>query len=277
MEKSEFLRVSTLARSIAGLNLPDEKAPLVKSRLQRRLDALDLNSVGAYCDYLESSDGPLEIDNFISVLTTNVTRFYREPHHFAHMSDKVLPRILEQDANSSQVRIWSCACSTGAEPYSIATHVAASSLLRQGFDTKILATDIDVSAIAQAKAAEYKTGESKGEAPDQLKKYFIEKNSDTCKISEDVKSIVTVKRLDLTKNWPFDSMFDVVFCRNVVIYFDDNVTENIWRKLAGVVKFGGYLYTGHSERVSGVANKYFDLEAVTTYRRNEIAFSDAIT
>ena len=274
MEKSEFLRVSRLARSIAGLNLPEEKAPLVKSRLQRRLDVLDFSSVGAYCDFIESGDGHSEIDDFISVLTTNVTRFFREPHHFEHFKSVVLPRIVAEKQINSRFRVWSCACSTGAEPYSIAAYLAAANLVGLGIDVRVLATDIDASALKFAQAAKYPPPDAAAIPPD-LNKYFVQNGPDFVSPSNSLRDLVSIKRLDLTKKWPFSTKFDTVFCRNVVIYFDEDVTESIWHRLAGVIERGGYLYTGHSERVSGIATEYFDLEAITTYRRNEKAFNGA--
>ncbi len=195
----------------------------------------------------------------LSHLTTNFTRFFRENHHFEHLKTDVLPGLIARAKNGGRVRIWSAACSDGQEPYSIALTVLSLLPNAADYDFRILATDIDPKILALARAGAYDATALETVNPAMRKQWFSE-------VDDRVKRLITFNELNLMAQWPIKGPFDVIFCRNVVIYFDEPTQMKIWSRFAGVLDNGGHLYIGHSERVSGDAKALFDNIGITTYR-----------
>lgn len=264
----EFARIARLVHDIAGIVLPDNKRPLVHSRLLRRLRVLSLADFAAYADFLSVDGGEAERRELISAVTTNVTSFFREQHHFDTLSKKVLPDLLAKARRGGRVRLWSAGCSTGEEPYSIAATILAGLPDANRYDIRILATDIDQSVVERTCAARYPADSARGVPADYARRMFHEDaNEGMVHISDAVRSLVSCKIMNLQEKWPLKGPFDVIFCRNVVIYFDKATQERLWQRFASLISPGGYLMIGHSERVTGAALADFEPDGITTYQR----------
>ncbi len=267
LSERDFLRIAAIIKADAGIALTREKKALVFSRLAKRVRILRLPSFSAYCDLLEASADQDERRTLLSALTTNVTYFFREPHHFEDLREKVLPELARKAAAGGRVRIWSAGCSTGQEPYCLALTAlsAAPELARADF--KILATDIDPEVLAIAERGVYeKTLLSKVSEHDQSA-YFHEIDDLHAEIKPDVRKLISFRRLNLISHWPVKGPFDVIMCRNVVIYFDQDTQEMIWRRFAQVMDADSRLYVGHSERISGPARAAFKPAGITIYTK----------
>jgi chemotaxis protein methyltransferase CheR len=203
----------------------------------------------------------VERQEMISTLTTNVTSFYRESHHFEDLSARVLPNLLEKAKRGERVRIWSAACSSGEEPYSIAFEVLRQAPDASTFDLKILATDIDPEIVRIAERGEYAETAAKN-LPRGIREKFLQDN----KVAPAAKALISFRQLNLLNPLPFSGDFDVIFCRNVTIYFDPRTRDKTWQQIVSVLKPDGQLYAGHSERVSGPAAKYLKHTGLTAYK-----------
>lgn len=264
----DFARIAQLVHQMAGIVLADAKRPLVQSRLIRRLRALDLRDFAAYADYISSPDHEAERMELISAVTTNVTAFFREIHHFETLATKALPGLVAKAKAGGRVRIWSAGCSSGEEPYSIAATVVASFPDVHRHDLRILATDIDNTMIERTRSAQYPIEAANGLTADQNRRLFeTARGTDMLRINDAARRLVTCNALNLQENWPMKGGFEVIFCRNVVIYFDKSTQERLWQRFADILAPGGYLMIGHSERVSGPALAGFEVDGITTYRR----------
>ena len=253
----------------AGISLNESKASLVYSRLSKHIRALGLAGFRDYCQLVSSPAGSAARREMLSHLTTNFTRFFRENHHFDHLRDEVLPGLLARAKAGGRVRIWSAACSDGQEPYSIALTVLALMPNVADFDFRILATDIDPKILGLARAGAYDESSLETVSPAMRKQWFQEVNVQgrrKFQIDDRVKRLITFNELNLLGQWPFKGLFDVIFCRNVVIYFDEPTQTKIWTRFAGQLQDAGHLYIGHSERVAGEAKHVFDNIGITTYR-----------
>jgi chemotaxis protein methyltransferase CheR len=267
--QEDFRNIAAMLHADAGIALPDSKATLAYSRLAKRLRALGLKTFKDYCALVASQAGVEERQKMLASLTTNVTRFFREPHHFDHLKTKVLPDLLAQAKRGGRVRIWSAGCSTGQEPYSIALTIL--SLLPDAgrYDIKILASDIDPNVVAEGKAGFYDEESCSAIPRDLMKRWFVPNPDDAFKrwgVGEAARELVSFRELNLMGQWPMKGPFDVIFCRNVVIYFEEETQARIWSRYAPLLSPGGRLYIGHSERVSGPATALFETDGLTTYR-----------
>lgn len=267
-----FRWISSIVHADTGIHLTSSKASLVYSRLTKRLRKLRIPHFDAYCTFIDSSEGVDERNNMISALTTNVTSFYRENHHFEDLRTRLLPNLLKRAAAGGKVRIWSAACSSGEEPYSIAIEILRLAPEAARHDIKILATDIDPVILDKACAGEYTKAVVQKLSPDIQTRFFNKSSleSGSQKVTDAVKRLITFKRLNLVEPWPVAGPFDVIFCRNVTIYFDPPTRTKVWEKFAGVLAQNGQLYVGHSERISGAASKLLESNGVTGYRRSDI-------
>ncbi len=263
----DFQAIAEKVRRIAGLNLPESKRSLVYSRLAKRIRKLNLGSFAEYVQLLESDIAGDEQSFLITSLTTNVTAFFRENHHFEHLSGHVLPELAKRAKAGERIRFWSSACSSGEEPFSIALCLAGALPEFAGLDVKILATDIDENTIARAKRAAYPIDVMKNIPTSAQKHLVIDKENETVQLSNEVRSLVTFGQLNLFDEWPFRGQFDVIFCRNVAIYFDKETQARLWKKLADRLVSGGQIYIGHSERISGPAASILETNGVTQYRK----------
>ncbi|WP_421405016.1 protein-glutamate O-methyltransferase CheR [Agrobacterium fabrum] len=269
LTRRDLSEIAAMIYADAGIYLNDTKASLVYSRLSKHIRNLGLSGFREYCALVSSSEGAQPRREMLSHLTTNFTRFFRENHHFEHLRDEVLPGLIARAKSGGRVRIWSAACSDGQEPYSIALTVLAMFPNAADHDFKILATDIDPKILAQARAGVYDDNALETVSPAMRKQWFTEVDAGgrrKFRIDDKVKRLITFNELNLMTQWPFKGNFDVIFCRNVVIYFDEPTQVRIWSRFAGLLPEGGHLYIGHSERVSGDAKNVFDNTGITTYR-----------
>ncbi|THD61088.1 MAG: chemotaxis protein [Phenylobacterium sp.] len=266
--EDDFRKIAAMAHGDAGIALHETKATLVYSRLAKRLRALGLTSFQDYCALVAGQDGVDERQKMLAALTTNVTRFFREPHHFEHLRDKVLPPLLAAARAGGRVRLWSSACSSGQEPYSMAMTVLSLAPDAANLDVKILATDIDPNMVAEARAGVYGPSLLAG-MPDDLRRRWTAPAAGRpgdVRIADEARALISFNELNLIGGWPMKGRFDAIFCRNVAIYFDDDTQARLWSRFAPLLPLGGALYIGHSERVAGPAAACFQPDGVTTYR-----------
>lgn len=269
LTRKDLADIAAMIYADAGIFLNETKASLVYSRLSKHIRNLGLRGFREYCQLVSSPAGAAARRDMLSHLTTNFTRFFRENHHFEHLKTDVLPELLNRARNGGRVRIWSAACSDGQEPYSIALTVLSMMPNAADYDFRILATDIDPKILALAKAGAYDATALETVNPAMRKQFFAEIDAggrQKWQVDERVKRLITFNELNLMAQWPFKGQFDVIFCRNVVIYFDEPTQMKIWSRFAGMLTTKGHLYIGHSERVSGDAKSSFDNIGITTYR-----------
>ena len=263
----DFVSIARMLYDDAGIALSESKASLVYSRLAKRLRALGLESFRDYCSFVAGSEGTDERMNMLAALTTNVTRYFREPHHFDHLKTKVLPDLVSRAKARGRVRIWSAGCSTGQEPYSIALTILNVLPEAANLDVRVLATDIDPNVVATGRAAVY-SDEAVQPVPAPLRDRWMVRVRDGAReawgAGEEMRRLVSFRELNLMGHWPMKGKFDVIFCRNVVIYFDEATQARIWSRFAPLLNPGGRLYVGHSERVTDTAK--FENDGLTTYR-----------
>jgi len=267
---ADFRCIASILMEDAGIDLPDSKAPLVYSRLAKRLRALQIRSFKEYCNYIQSDKGAAERREMMTALTTNVTHFFREPHHFEDLKKKVAPPLLETARRGGRVRFWSAGSSTGQEIYSIAMTLLEMEPNLAKYDIKLLATDIDPKVLEKGREGVY-TNTVMANVSDPLRsKYFTKIDAPlepSWQIKPEVRSLVSFKELNLNRSLPVRGPFDVIFCRNVVIYFEKTMEEAVWSRFNTVLAPGGYLFVGHSERVSGPASSSLVTAGVTTYKK----------
>ncbi len=261
MSEGEFASFSQRIHSLTGIVLPARKRQLVISRLSKRLRALGLDGFGAYLDHLDSVDGREETGELINVITTNLTSFFRESHHFEdmvqtltrHPDDPGLihSRRYTDPGTAERRRIWSAGCSTGEEAYSIAIAVLQGKLAAVSTDLRILATDLDTSALKQAETAVYPAERIDACPPFYRKGFFTKLPDGRMRVSDRVRDLISFNQLNLLSPWPMSGPFDVIFCRNVLIYFSDEDKRTLVERFVTCLRPGGTLYLGHSETMLG--------------------------
>lgn len=266
LTRKDLAAIADMIYADAGIALNESKASLVYSRLSKRLRKIGLKSFRDYCDLVSSDRGAEERREMLSQLTTNFTKFYREQHHFDHLADDVLPELIKRAKSGGRVRIWSSACSLGHEPYSIAMTVLSKFPEAKQYDFRILASDIDPKVVKSASEGIYTADALTPVPADMRREYFQSLDRGQFQVVQKVKDLITFRELNLIGNWPFQGKFDVIFCRNVVIYFDDPTQARIWQRYADVITRNGILYIGHSERLSGPAKSKFENIAVTAFQ-----------
>jgi len=264
----DFRQIAHILHSYAGIALAEGKAALVYSRLAKRLRLLGMRSFREYCALVENVQEVDERQAMMAALTTNVTRYFREPHHFDHLRDQVMPKLAERARQGGRVRMWSAACSNGQEPYSMAVTVLAALPEAANLDVKILATDIDPNMVAEGRAGLYRE-EAISPVPLELRRRWFQKGPSPgqWEVADELRTLVSFRELNLIGDWPMRGRFDVIFCRNVVIYFDEPTQERIWGRFAPLLEPAGTLYIGHSERVNGPAAELFETTGLTTYAK----------
>lgn len=258
----DFDRIAALLREDSGIHLPQVKMTFVYSRLAKRLRALGLASFEAYCELIGGKDGAAERAVMLTALTTNVTRFFREPHHFDHFAAEVMPALAAEARAGGRVRLWSAGCSTGQEPYTLGLMVLAALPEAADLDVRILATDIDSKVIATAREAAYDQ-ESVDPIPQAMRRQLSRRPDGRWEMSPELRRLVVFRELNLMGDWPMQGRFTAIFCRNVAIYFDDATQERLFGRFVDRLVPGGFLYVGHSERVS---HPGLDTCGLTTYR-----------
>ena len=264
LNEAELGTIAKVLYESAGIVLAPGKSSMVQSRLGKRLRALGLRDYASYIRLITTEAGQEERREMISALTTNVTQFFRESHHFDTLRTIALPPLIERARAGGKVRIWSAGCSNGQEAFSIAMVLADMAPDFAGLDIRILATDIDSKMIERGREAVYDpTAMSSIPAPFQR---FASPTPDGLRLSESLRTLVSFRELNLHESWPMRGRFDVIFCRNVVIYFAADDQQRLWRRFESVMEPGGWLFVGHSERVPLVPPCQLTTAGITTYR-----------
>lgn len=263
LSEREFSRIKARVYKVAGISLSDAKRTLVVSRLSKVVRALGLSSFDSYVDHLERGGSAQDSQEFVNALTTNLTRFYREDHHFDHLRNYVAGLVASKP-RGARLRIWSAGCSTGQEPYTIGMDLLGAIPELKRWDFKILATDIDTAVIAKAARGIYPENETAGLSPERLKP-FQRLGDGTVKIPDAVRELVSFKPLNLIGQWPMKGPFDAIFCRNVAIYFDKPTQGEVFGRFSKLLAPDAFLYIGHSENL-GSGGEGFRLVGKTIYQ-----------
>ena len=267
---SEFAFLRAFVYEHCGISLGEHKRQLVQGRLLRRLRALKLKNFESYCELLRR-DPHGELGELASAISTNVTAYFRESHHFDLLTNELLPRWLAEKKNGGRLRIWSAGCATGEEPYTLAI-VLAEALEKHGgnVDAKILATDLSPQALETARQGVYPIERLEGVSVERRRRWFLRGEGEfealAC-VHPRLRELVSILPLNLLHDWPMQGPFDAIFCRNVVIYFDKPTKQRLFQRYAGLLPEGGYLFLGHSESMYGL-NDNFDLIGRTVYRKS---------
>ncbi|KQT44444.1 chemotaxis protein [Aureimonas sp. Leaf454] len=264
---ADFTMIAKILHEDSGILLSPSKSNLVYSRLAKRLRTLGLSSFKEYCQHIAGSSGASERMSMLAALTTNVTHFFRENHHFEHLKSDLLPPLLAQAKRGGRVRIWSAGCSNGHEPYSIALTILSLMPDAANHDVRILATDIDPNVVAFGRAGIYDDATLEAVPKPLRQRWFKPAPNDSSEVSDAMRDLVSFRELNLIGDWPMQGTFQALFCRNVTIYFDQPTREKIWHRFCRYLEPGGWFYMGHSERLTGPAMDHLAFEGTTAYRR----------
>jgi chemotaxis protein methyltransferase CheR len=271
LSKDDFNFLCQYVYDIAGIVLNASKKEMVYRRLTRIIRERKIATFTKYCDLLKA-EPEKEKDYFINAITTNLTSFFREQHHFDYLVQHELPKLIKNSlTNHKRLRIWSSASSTGEEPYSIAITLLETMKDSLGqWDAKILATDIDSNVLASGKSGVYDDRRIE-EIPKKIKeKYFhkgVGNNQNKVKVDKALSKLITFKQLNLLHDWPMKGPFDIIFCRNVIIYFDKETQQELFARYYEMLTPGGLLILGHSENL-GPYQAHFDNVGRTIFRKS---------
>jgi len=265
MTDEQFQCIADIAESRMGLHLPKSKMKLVETRIRKHMEQLGKNTLQDYLKLMQNADWDNQFDGLVSALTTNVTNFFREDHHFEMIEKEFLERLINVAKSGSRVRIWSAGCSTGQEPYSLAMRLSRVFPDIASYDVKILATDIDSSALKKAKEGRYSKTQISSIPENLIREYFTEKDQwyDVC---TKIKNSIQFAQLNLIAEFPMKGKFDIIMCRNVLIYFDKRQQAQVWSKLRSRLNQNGLLFIGHAERISSSEERGLIPVGVTAYR-----------
>ncbi len=267
LSDSDFEKFKELIYREAGIHLTEMKKALVQARLTKRIRALGLVSFSDYHRYLLDNSEE-EMVNFINSITTNKTEFFRESKHFEFINDFLLPHLEEKRVN--RIRIWSAGCSTGEEPYTLAITVLEYFRDRPLPDVKILATDIDTMVLEKGEQGIYREDQLVNMDRELVQRYFLRgkgEDGGLYQVKDFVKKLVFFRRLNLQiEAYPMKGPFHMIFCRNVIIYFDKDTQKRLFERFHRYLDDDGYLFIGHSENISNLTNR-FSLVGNTTYRK----------
>jgi len=264
LEDFDYLR--KISNEHSGIQVPNDKFDMFYSRLSKRVRLLGLKNFKEYCKYLESNPEH-EFTEFINAVTTNLTSFFRENHHFEYIINPLLPNLLKRNQNRQQIKIWSAGCSTGEEPYSLAMTLLENT--PPTWSIKILATDLDTNVLATAAEGIYSMDLVENIGEKRLQRWFQRgtgSQNNKIRVKQELKQIISFKQLNLIKEWPIQGSFDFIFCRNVLIYFDKDTKEKLANRYAGVLNAGGTLFIGHSESLHQLDTP-FHLIGKTIYQK----------
>jgi chemotaxis protein methyltransferase CheR len=264
----EFRQLSEFIETEVGIKLPPAKRSLLESRLQKRLKKLDILNFSDYCDYVFSTtEGATEVLEMIDAVTTNKTDFMREPAHFEYMVHSALPELAK---SRETLKLWSAACSSGQEPYNMAMFMEEYNSSNVPFGYHVTATDISKSSLDKARRAVYQMRDVEVVSDIFKKRYFL-KSKDPSKtavrIKPDIRKMVSFQEINLMKeNYGLKAKFDIVFCRNVLIYFNKENQMNVIQRILDHMTVGGYLFLGHSESLAGMRNQLISVGS-SVYRK----------
>jgi len=263
LEESEFNHFASLIYQLTGINLGTAKRQLLATRLGKRLRICNIESFSSYRKFITSEEGREELQHMIDAVSTNKTSFFREPAHFQFLQKNILPNFANRP-----FRLWCNACSTGEEPYTIAMILAETIPNWKNRDIKILATDISTRVLASARQGIYSHCE--GSIPPALLRTAFLKGHDRWQghflVRDEIKNLIRFRYLNLMEQFPFTGRFDVIFCRNVMIYFDKTTQANLVERLVGCLNPGGHLFIGHSESLAGIARSSLQYVMPSVYR-----------
>jgi len=265
-EDFDFLR--KISNEHSGILVPDDKFDMFYSRLSKRVRLHSLANFKEYCQFLK--DNPeQEFTEFINAVTTNLTSFFREKHHFEFLKKTVIPEVLRRNSTKKTIRVWSAGCSTGEEPYSIAMTLLEN--VPHGWDIKILATDLDTHVLQTAATGVYSKDRINGLPAEIISRWFKRgkgNNAVNVKVHSDLQALIQFKQLNLMSSWPIKNNFDFIFCRNVLIYFDRETKEQLAQRYGNFLAMGSHLFIGHSESLNQLDTP-FDLIGNTIYKKNK--------
>jgi len=264
--RHDFDLFRRLVKEHTGINLSDHKQEMLYSRLARRLRVLDIRNFHDYYHYLKK-ENENELIQFVNAVTTNLTAFFREPHHFEFLARVLLPQLIEMKADSKRIRIWSAGCASGEEAYSLA--IVIKEVIPRDWDVKILATDLDSSMIAKAQEGIYISERVTHISKSRLHRWFkkgVYEHQSCVQAVPELRSMITFKQLNLMNAWPMHGPLDIIFCRNVVIYFDKETQKILFDRFANLLGQPGYLFIGHSENLFQLT-KRFRLIQQTIYQK----------
>jgi len=262
----DFNRVKTIVYDYAGIDLNESKKNLVYNRLSKRIRFLNMQTFSEYLDFVEAQ-GEAEFVHLINAITTNLTFFFRENHHFEYLINTVIPGLVSQNSAKKKIRIWSAGCSTGEEPYSIA--IALKEAVPMGWDAKVIATDLDSNVVNTGQRGVYKDDRLKGVSEERKKRWFLKGSGSQegyVKVKPELQDIIEFGQLNLMDEWPLKDAIDVIFCRNVVIYFDKPTQSKLFNRYAERMPNNGHLFIGHSESLYKVCDR-FELLGQTIYKK----------
>ncbi|MCP5408360.1 MAG: protein-glutamate O-methyltransferase CheR [Chromatiaceae bacterium] len=263
----DFLRKVSNTRT--GIVVSDDKFDMFYSRLSRRVRVLGLKDFSEYCDLLSNETEEREVLELVNALTTNLTAFFRENHHFDYLTRTLVPEFLQRNRQYRRLRIWSSGCSTGEEPYSLAIALQESLPETGGWDVRILATDIDSAVLSKAAEAVYPAERVAGVEQGRLRRWFQRgrgARSGMVRLKPEIRSLVEFYQLNLIQEWAMSEPMDFIFCRNVMIYFDKKTRVKLVERYANNLCDGGYLFIGHSESLFNLTDR-FELIGNTIYRK----------
>ena len=252
----DFDRLSRFIYDTCGIKMPEVKKTMLEARLQKRLRSLGMRSFTHYCDYLFAPEGQeQELVQMLDMVTTNKTDFFREPDHFDYLTRTVLPDWVARHPDST-LSIWSAGCSSGEEPYTLAMVLSEFALKNTGFDFKILASDISTRVLEKAKQAIYNESQVDPVPMELKKKYLLrskDRNSGMVRIVPELRDKVRFRRLNfMDQDFGMRDQLDIIFCRNVIIYFDRPTQEKLLQRFHRNMKPGAFIFMGHSETLSGL-------------------------
>lgn len=264
----DFLALRDILRERTGIALGDSKRCMVYARLARRLRSQGLSSFASYVRRLREGD-EAEVRAFVSALSTHVTSFFREAHHFETLTRQVLPGLLEARNATRRLRLWSAGCSSGQEAYSIAASLLDALPDGARWDVKILATDLVGEMVERGRRGVYPASDLETCVPVDLRRWFQRgtgPNEHLVRVAPELRSLVRFRNLNLLDVWPMAGLFDVIFCRNVLIYFDRKTQHAMYRRFADALACDGYLFLGHSESLAQLSS-CFTYAGRTVYRK----------
>ena len=265
---ASFERIRQFVSEHTGIVLTEAKKNMVYGRLSKRIRKGRFDTFDEFCDALEAGDED-EQEFMINAITTNLTAFFREQHHFDFLVDTLVPQLIEQNKHSKRLRIWSAGCSTGEEPYSIAITLQESLPDIEQWDVKILATDLDANVVAHGKKGVYREDRITGLPEEVIQRWFKRGKGDNegmVRVHPELQKMITFKRLNLLHEWPMKGPFDLMFCRNVVIYFDKETQKVLFDRYADILIPEAHLFIGHSETLYKVSDRFESL-GHTIYRK----------
>jgi len=263
----DFRRLRELVYRYTGIRMADNRRDLIYNRLSRRLSALGLASFAEYREFVEQGHEE-ELEAFCNAVTTNHTAFFREAHHFDYLTDTLIPELLQRNRDRRRLRIWSAGCSSGEEPYTLAMVLRESIPDLHNWDVRILATDIDSSVLARAVEGIYHWRNVKGIPDLRLKRWFQRgkgRHQGQVRVKPELRQMICFRKMNLLEGWPMKGPLDLIFCRNVLIYFDQATQARLFERFSGILRPEGHLFIGHSESPMGLVDCY-ELIGKSIYR-----------